>query len=261
MMNLLKQIEYFRKVLADEGLRMQIIKDELLEIKEKYGDEPRTTIEYTAEDFRMEDMIPDEEVVITISHLGYIKRTPLVEYRRQNRGGRGARGSDLRGEDFLEHSLLPVPIIICSSLPKKASVSGSGLMKSLKEQRTSKGRAIQNLINIEPDDKVRAFIKINDLTDEEYLNNNFIILCTRNRALLKRQRWKHSQGPGRPVSLPSISMKMTSCLMPNLPTGPMKSCWPCSRDVPSGSMKAKSGRWEGMPPASKALPWLMAMMK
>ncbi|MCU0371386.1 MAG: DNA gyrase subunit A, partial [Bacteroidales bacterium] len=102
-LDLLKQIEHFRLVLSDESLRMQIIKDELAEIKDKYGDEPRTSIEYTAEDFRMEDVIPDEEVVITISHLGYIKRTPLAEYRRQNRGGRGARGSDLRGEDFLEH--------------------------------------------------------------------------------------------------------------------------------------------------------------
>jgi len=182
---LLKQIEYYRLVLSDESLRMKIIKDELQEIKDKYGDEPRTSIEYTAEDFRMEDIIPDEEVVITISHLGYIKRTPLVEYRRQNRGGRGARGSDLRGEDFLEH------LYIASTHNYILFFTENGKCFWLKAYeipegtKSSKGRAIQNLINIEPDDKVRAFIKIINLADEDYLNNNYIILCTK-RGIIKK---------------------------------------------------------------------------
>jgi DNA gyrase subunit A len=180
-----KQIEYFRKVLADEGLRMQIIKDELLEIKEKYGDEPRTTIEYTAEDFRMEDVIPDEEVVITISHLGYIKRTPLVEYRRQNRGGRGARGSDLRGEDFLEHLYVASTHNYILLFTEKGKCFWLRAYEIPEGTKASKGRAIQNLINIEPEDKVRAFIKIRDLTNEEYLNSNVIILCTKHGVIKK----------------------------------------------------------------------------
>lgn len=182
---LLKQIEYFRHVLGDEALRMKIIKDELSEIKEKYGDEPRTTIEYTAEDFRMEDVIPEEDVVITISHLGYIKRTPLTEYRRQNRGGRGARGSDLRGEDFLEHLFIANTHNYMLLFTEKGKCFWLRTYEIPEGTKNSKGRAIQNLINIETDDKVRAFIKIKDLTDEEYLNNNYIILCTQ-RGIIKK---------------------------------------------------------------------------
>jgi len=182
---LLKQIEHFRLILADETLRMQIIIDEMTEIKEKYGDDPRTTIEYTAEDFRMEDVIPDEEVVITISHLGYIKRTPLIEYRRQNRGGRGARGSDLRGEDFLEHLFVASThnyMLLFTEKGKCFWLRGYEIPEGTKN---SKGRAIQNLINIEPDDKVKAFIKIINLADKEYLNNNFIILCSKKGVIKK----------------------------------------------------------------------------
>jgi len=184
-LELLKQIEHFRLILSDEVLRMQIIKDELAEIKEKYGDEPRTTIEYTAEDFRMEDVIPDEEVVITISHLGYIKRTPLVEYRRQNRGGRGARGSDLRGEDFLEHLFIASTHNYMLLFTEKGKCFWLRAYEIPEGTKNSKGRAIQNLINIEPDDKVRAFIKIINLADEDYLNNNFIILCTK-KGIIKK---------------------------------------------------------------------------
>jgi DNA gyrase subunit A len=184
-LDLQKQIEYFKLVLSDEPLRMKIIKDELAEIKQKYGDEPRTSIEYTAEDFRMEDVIPDEEVVITISHLGYIKRTPLVEYRRQNRGGRGARGSDLRGEDFLEHLFIASTHNYMLLFTEKGKCFWLRAYEIPEGTKNSKGRAIQNLINIEPEDKVRAFIKIINLADEDYLNNNFIILCT-NRGTIKK---------------------------------------------------------------------------
>ncbi len=182
---LLRQIEYFRQVLSDESLRMKIIKDELSEIKEKYGDEPRTTIEYTAEDFRIEDTIPDEEVVITISHLGYIKRTPLVEYRRQNRGGRGARGSDLRGEDFLEHLFIASTHNYMLLFTEKGKCFWLRAYEIPEGTKNSKGRAIQNLLNIESDDKVRAFINTRNLEDEEYLNNNYIILCTRMGVIKK----------------------------------------------------------------------------
>jgi DNA gyrase subunit A len=184
-LELQKQIEYFKLVLGDESLRMTIIKDEMSEIKQKYGDEPRTTIEYTAEDFRMEDVIQDEEVVITISHLGYIKRTPLVEYRRQNRGGRGARGSDLRGEDFLEHLFIASTHNYMLLFTEKGKCFWLRAYEIPEGTKNSKGRAIQNLINIEPDDKVRAFIKIINLADETYLNSNYIILCTR-RGIIKK---------------------------------------------------------------------------
>jgi DNA gyrase subunit A len=184
-LELQKQIEYFKLVLSDEILRMNIIKEELTEIKDKYGDEPRTTIEYTAEDFRMEDVIQDEEVVITISHLGYIKRTPLAEYRRQNRGGRGARGSDLRGEDFLEHLFIASTHNYMLLFTEKGKCFWLRAYEIPEGTKNSKGRAIQNLINIEPDDKVRAFIKIINLADETYLNNNYIILCTRHGIIKK----------------------------------------------------------------------------
>lgn len=183
--DLLRQIAYFKEVLSDETLRMQIIKDEMRGIRDKYGDEPRTTIEYTAEDFRIEDTIPDEEVVITISHLGYIKRTPLVEYRRQNRGGRGARGSDLRGEDFLEHLFIASTHNYMLLFTEKGKCFWLRAYEVPEGTKNSKGRAIQNLINIEPDDKVRAFINIKNLDDAEYLDNNYIILCTK-RGIIKK---------------------------------------------------------------------------
>jgi len=182
---LLKQIAYYKEVLGDESLRMKIIKDELQEIKDKYGDEPRTTIEYTAEDFRIEDTIPDEEVVITISHMGYVKRTPLAEYRVQNRGGRGARGSDLRGEDFLEHLFIAGTHNYMLFFTEKGKVFWIRVFEIPEGAKNTKGRAIQNMINIEPDDKVRAFINTKDLANEEYVNNNYIILCTRDGIIKK----------------------------------------------------------------------------
>jgi DNA gyrase subunit A len=182
---LMKQIEYLKNILADEGLRMQIIKDELTAIKERFGDKARTEIEYTASDFRIEDTIPDEEVVVTISRMGYVKRTPLVEYRRQNRGGRGAKGSDLRGEDFLEHLFVATAHNYMLFFTEKGKCFWLRVYEIPEGTKSSKGRAIQNLINIEPDDKVRAFINIKNLTDEEYVNNNFIILCTKKGVIKK----------------------------------------------------------------------------
>jgi DNA gyrase subunit A len=182
---LLKQIEKLKNILADESLRMKIIKDELLEIKDKFGDDTRTEIEYTANDFRIEDTIPDEDVVVTISRMGYIKRTPLAEYRRQNRGGVGARGSDLRGEDFLEHLFVASAHNYMLFFTEKGKCFWMRVFEIPEGTKSSKGRAIQNCINIEPDDKVRAFINIKNLTDEEYVENNFIILATR-KGIIKK---------------------------------------------------------------------------
>lgn len=178
-------IAYLKSILADEGLRMQIIIDELLEVKEKYGDERRSQIVYSAEDMTMEDFIDDEEVVITISHNSYVKRTPLTEYRRQGRGGKGAIGTNTRDEDFTEH------IITASTHNYMLLFTESGKCYWLRAfeipegSRTSRGRALQNIINIPKDDKVKAFILVENLKDQEYLDNNYIIMCTKKGTIKK----------------------------------------------------------------------------
>lgn len=182
---LMKLIEYFRSVLASEDLRMEIIKDELAEIKEKYGDARRTEIVYSSDDISMEDMIADEEVVITISHLGYIKRTPLSEYRTQGRGGRGAKGSSTRDEDFVEHIYVATNHNYMLFFTEKGRCYWLKVYGIPEGNKTSKGRAIQNLISLSPDDKVKAFINIKDLENEEYINNNFIVMCTKNGTIKK----------------------------------------------------------------------------
>ncbi len=180
-----KQIEYFNHVLADEGLRMEIIKNELVEIKEKYGDEPKTQIEYSAKDFRIEDTIADESVVITISHLGYIKRTPLSEYRLQHRGGKGAKGSEVRDEDFVEHLFVATNHNYLLLFSEKGKCYWLRAFEIPEGAKTSKGRAIQNLLSIDPGDKIKAFINVKDLKDSEYINNNYIILCTKGGIIKK----------------------------------------------------------------------------
>jgi len=182
---LMKLIEHLKEILASKELRMDIIKEELLEVKDKYGDDRFSSIEYSAEDFRIEDTIPDEEVVITISHLGYIKRTPLTEYRIQNRGGRGSRGSNSREEDFIEYLFVATNHNYMLFFTEKGKVFWMRVYEIPEGSKTSKGRAIQNMINIEPDDKIRAFINVKDLKDQEYLENNFIVLCTKNGVIKK----------------------------------------------------------------------------
>lgn len=178
-------IARLKGLLDNEDLRMQVIKDEMIAIKAKYGDERRSVIEYSAEDFRMEDMISDEEVVITISHMGYIKRTALKEYRQQSRGGVGSRGSATRDEDFLEHLFMATNHNYLLIFTEKGKCFWIRIFEIPEGTKTTKGRAIQNLINIEQDDKVRAYINVKDLEDKEYLNNNFIILCTKNGIIKK----------------------------------------------------------------------------
>ena len=181
----MKKINEFKEILAHEELRMEIIKNELLEVKDKFGDEPKTRIEFTAKDFRIEDTIADESLVITISHMGYIKRTPLVEYKRQNRGGRGTRGSDIRDEDFLEHLYIATAHNYMLFFTEKGRCFWLRAFEIPEGSKTSKGRAIQNLLNIESDDKVKAIINLKDLKDEEYVKSNFIILCTEKGTIKK----------------------------------------------------------------------------
>jgi DNA gyrase subunit A len=182
---LLKLIESLKEILANEELRMKIIKEEMLEIKEKYGDKTRTEIEYTAKDFSITDTIADEDVLITISHMGYIKRTPLTDYRRQNRGGVGARGSDIRDEDFLEHLYIASNHNYMLFFTEKGKCYWLRVFEIPEGTKTSKGRAIQNMINLEQGDKVRAFINVKDLNDKSYVENNYIILCSKKGTIKK----------------------------------------------------------------------------
>ena len=182
---LMKLIDYLKSVLNDESLRMKIIKDELLEIKEKYGDERKTEIVYASGDLKMEDMIADEDVVVTISHMGYIKRTPLSEFRTQGRGGKGAMGSTTRDEDFIEHLFIASTHNYLLLFTEEGRCFWMRAFEVPEGNRTSKGRAIQNLINIPSTDKVKAYINVKTLEDEEYINNNFIIMCTKNGIIKK----------------------------------------------------------------------------
>ena len=182
---LMKFIHYCEDVLANESLQMQIIKDETMEMKEKYGDARRTEIALSSEEFNPEDFYADEDVVITISHLGYIKRTSLTEYRTQNRGGVGIKGSATRDEDFIEH------IYVANMHSTMLLFTQNGRCYWLKVyeipegSRASKGRAIQNVINIEPDDKIKTYLNVKNLKDEDYINNNFIVLGTK-RGIIKK---------------------------------------------------------------------------
>ncbi len=180
-----ERIDYLTRLLASEEMRMQVIKDELLEIKEKYGDEARSNIEYTASDFRIEDTISDDDVVITISHLGYIKRTSLSEYKVQHRGGKGSRGSDARDTDFIEHLYTATNHNYLLFFTEKGKCFWMRVFEVPEGSKTSKGRAIQNLIQIEPDDKVKAVINVKNLSDEDYINNNYIVLGTEKGVIKK----------------------------------------------------------------------------
>jgi DNA gyrase subunit A len=182
---IMKLIEDLKDILANEARRMQIIVDELIEIRDKYGDERRSEIEYAGGDFSIEDMIPDEDVVVTISHLGYMKRTSLSEYKLQNRGGVGSKGSATRDEDFLEHIFVATTHNYLLVFTAKGKCYWMRVFEIPEGTKQSKGRAIQNLINIEPDDKILTYINVKDLKDEEYINNNFIIMCTQ-KGIIKK---------------------------------------------------------------------------
>ena len=182
---LMKLITDLKDILDREERRMQIIKDELIEIKAKYGDARRSSIEYAASEMRMEDLIADEEVVITISHAGYIKRTNLNEYKVQNRGGMGSKGSTTRDKDFLEHLFVATNHNYLLIFTEKGRCFWMRVYEIPEGNKLSKGRAIQNLINIPQDDKVKAYVKVQDLTDKEYINNNFIIMCTKHGVIKK----------------------------------------------------------------------------
>lgn len=182
---LMKTIANLNDILNNEPLRYNIIKEELLEVKEKYGDARRSEIVYVGDDLKIEDMIADEDVVITISHMGYMKRTNLAEYRSQGRGGKGSKGSNTREEDFIEHMFIASTHNYLLLFTEKGQCFWLRAYEVPEGNKTSKGRAIQNLISISPDDKVKAFINVTSLDKEEYINNNFIILCTKDGIIKK----------------------------------------------------------------------------
>ena len=182
---LMKLIAHLEDILSNETLRMQIIKEELVEIRDKYGDERRTDIEYAGGDLSIEDMIPNAEVVITISHLGYIKRTLLSEYKTQSRGGVGSKGATTRDKDFVEHIFMATNHNYMLFFTEKGKCFWLKVYEIPEGSKTSKGRAIQNLINLEPDDKVMAYLNVDNLKDEDYINNHYIIMCTK-RGVIKK---------------------------------------------------------------------------
>ncbi len=190
---LMKTIEDLRDILDKKERRMDIIKEELLEVKNKYGDARRSQIEYAGGDLSIEDMIPDEKVVITISHAGYIKRTSLNEYKKQNRGGVGQKGSTTRNEDFLEHLFVGTNHQYMLFFTQKGKCFWMRVYEIPEGSKTSKGRAIQNLINIENDDKVKAFICTQDLKDEEYINSHFVIMATKKGQVKKTSLEQYSR--------------------------------------------------------------------
>lgn len=190
---LLKTIAGYKKLLDSKSMRMDVIKNELIEIKEKYGDERRSIIEYAGGDFRIEDIIPDEKVVITISHAGYIKRTPLTEYRTQHRGGVGQKATKTRDEDFLEHLFVGTNHQYMLFFTQKGKCFWMRVYEIPEGSKNSKGRAIQNLINIEQDDKVKAFICTQDLKDEEYINSHFVIMATKKGQVKKTSLEQYSR--------------------------------------------------------------------
>lgn len=191
--DILETIKDLKDILARKERRMQVIKDELLEVKEKYGDPRRSTIEYSGGDLSIEDMIPDERVVITISHAGYIKRTSLTEYKTQNRGGVGQKGSNTRNEDFLEYLFSGTNHQYMLFFTQKGKCFWMRVYEIPEGSKASKGRAIQNLINIDPDDKVKAFICTQDLKDEDYVNNHFVIMATKKGQVKKTSLEQYSR--------------------------------------------------------------------
>ncbi|MFU2093521.1 DNA gyrase subunit A [Ornithobacterium rhinotracheale] len=182
---IMKEIQRLEDILSNESLRYEIIKNELLEIKEKYGDERRTDINYAGGEMSIEDIIPDEKMVLTISHLGYIKRTPLTEYRAQSRGGVGNKAATSRDGDFLEYMVVASNHQYMLFFTEKGRCFWLRVFEIPEGSKTSKGRAIQNLISIEQDDKVRAYIRTHDLMDEEYVKNQFVVMLTKNGQIKK----------------------------------------------------------------------------
>lgn len=190
---LMERIAYLKSILEDESLRMSIIKGELTEIKEKYGDDRRTQIEFSSEEISIEDLIPNEEVIVTISHVGYVKRTSLSEFKTQGRGGRGSRGASSRNEDFIEHIFAAKTHNYLLIFTEKGRCFWLRIFEIPEGNKGMKGKAVQNLIQIEPDDKIRAYLAVDELKEEEYLSNNYVVFCTKKGVIKKTKLEAYSR--------------------------------------------------------------------
>ena len=190
---IMAKIDHFNKILSDEDMRYDILSEDLKEVKDKYGDERRSNIEFSSSEVSIEDMIPNEEVLITISHLGYVKRTSLSEYRAQNRGGVGSRGATTRDEDFVEEMIMARNHDYMLFFTEQGRCFWLKVYEIPEGSKTSKGRAIQNLINIPKDDKVMAYINTKDLKDEEYINSHYIVMCTKKGVIKKTSLEQYSR--------------------------------------------------------------------
>ncbi|NBC09536.1 MAG: DNA gyrase subunit A [Bacteroidetes bacterium] len=200
-----KRIAHLKAILESEDLQREIVQEELEEVKEKYGDERRTDISFADGEISIEDMIPNEEVVVTISHLGYIKRTPVSEYRKQSRGGRGSRGSKTRDADFIEHLFIASTHNYLLLFTEQGRCHWLRVYEIPEANKTSSGRVIQNILAIPKDDRVKAYINIEDLTDEEYINNHFIVFCTRNGLIKKTSVEAYSRPRANGINAISIN--------------------------------------------------------
>ena len=182
---IMKQIAYYQEILSNDELCMKVIKDELIEVKEKYGDKRRSEIVYASEEFNPEDFYADEQMVITISHLGYIKRTPLADFHAQNRGGVGSKGSETRDEDFIEHIYPATMHNTMLFFTQKGKCYWLKVYEIPEGNKTSKGRAIQNLLNIDSDDAVTAYLRVKNLNDKEFINSHYVLFCTKQGVIKK----------------------------------------------------------------------------
>ena len=190
---IIEKIKHLNEILSNEDLRFSMLTDDLLEVKNKYGDDRRSNIEFSSSEVSIEDMIPNEEVLITISHLGYVKRTSLSEYRSQNRGGVGSRGAKTRDEDFVEEMIMAKNHDYMLFFTEQGRCFWLKVYEIPEGSKTSKGRAIQNLINLPKDDKVMAYINTKDLKDEDYVNSHFIVMCTKKGIIKKTSLEQYSR--------------------------------------------------------------------
>ena len=190
---IMKQIAYYEEVLSNDELCKQVIKDELIEVKDKYGDVRRSEIVYSSEEFNPEDFYADDQMILTISHMGYIKRTPLTEFRAQNRGGVGSKGSETRDEDFVEHIYPATMHNTMMFFTQKGKCYWLKVYEIPEGTKNSKGRAIQNLLNIESDDAVTAYVRVKNLTDQEFINSHYLLFCTKNGVIKKTSLEQYSR--------------------------------------------------------------------
>ena len=253
--DLMKQIAYFEEILVNEELCKKVIKDELIEVKEKYGDKRRSEIVYASEEFNPEDFYADDEMVITISHLGYIKRTPLSEFRAQNRGGVGSKGSETRDEDFIEHIYPATMHNTMLFFTQKGKCYWLKVYEIPEGNKTSKGRAIQNLLNIDADDVVTAYLRVKNLNDTEFINSHYVLFCTKDGVIKKTLLEQYSRPRQNGVNAITIR-EDDRVIEVRMTNGNNEIVMLTATDVPFVSMKVPYAKWDVPQPVCAESPWM-----